>query len=58
MGYIELLDLGITFLQSFLGGMKNKLPAEIVAAIQSTIDALAAHKQDELTKANFEAQRG
>lgn len=58
MGYIELIDLGLTFLQSFLGGMKNKLPAEVVTAIQATIDALASHKQDELTKANFEAQRG
>lgn len=58
MGYIQLLDLGLGFLQMFLGGLKNKLPAEVVASIQATIDAIAAHKQDELTKANFEAQRG
>jgi len=58
MNYLTLLDLGIGFLQNFLGGLKNKLPAEIVASIQATIDSLAAHKDDELTKANFEAQRG
>lgn len=58
MEYITLLDLGISFLQSFLGGLKNKLPAEIVTAVQATIDALAAHKDDVVTKANLEAQRG
>ena len=58
MDYITLLDLGITFLQSFLGKLSNKLPAEVVAAVQAAIDAIAAHKDDAITKANLEAQRG
>lgn len=53
-----ILDLGITFLQSFLQSTGQKVPSEVVAAIQAAIDALSAHKADLLTKANFEAQRG
>jgi hypothetical protein len=58
MDYFTLIDLGFSFLQSFLGSLKNKLPANVVTALQAAIDALAAHKADILTKANFEAQRG
>jgi hypothetical protein len=58
MDYTTIIDLGIEFLQMFLGKLGNKLPVEVVTSIQASIDALAAHKQDELTKANFEAQRG
>lgn len=58
MDYISLLGLGIGLLRTYLDGMKNKLPAQIVAGLQASIDALEAHRQDELTKANFEAQRG
>lgn len=53
-----LLDLGITFLQQFLISTGQKIPSQVVAAIQAAIDALSAHKDDLLTKANFEAQRG
>jgi hypothetical protein len=56
---ITLLDLGVQFLLPFLQSLKNgKVPAEVVAAVQAAIDAIAAHKQDLLTKANFDAQRG
>lgn len=56
---IQLIDLGISFLLPFLQGLKNsKVPAGVVAAVQAAIDAIAAHKQDLLTKANFDAQRG
>lgn len=58
MDYFTLIDLGLTFLQSFLGKLSNKLPAEIVKSLQASIDALAAHRNDLLTKANFEALRG
>jgi hypothetical protein len=58
MDYITLLDLGLGFLQSFLGNLKNKLPAEVIASIQAAIDALVAHKDDVVTRANLEAQRG
>jgi hypothetical protein len=55
---IELIDLGFGFLQTFLGKLKNNLPATVVAAVQAAADALLAHKNDLITKANFEAQRG
>lgn len=55
---IEAVDLSLTFLQLFLGKMSSKLPAQVVAAVQAAVDALAAHRTDLLTKANFEAQRG
>jgi hypothetical protein len=55
---IEAIDIGLGLLETFLGRLKNKLPAEVVAAIQDAYDALDAHKQDLITKANLEAQRG
>lgn len=58
MDYTILIDLGISFLQSYLSGLGNKVPSQVVAAIQAAVDALNAHKADLLTKANFEAQRG
>ena len=57
--YLTLIDLGIQFLLPFLSGLKGgKAPAEIVAAIQSAIDALITHKQDIISKSNLDAQRG
>lgn len=58
--YITLLDLGLGFLQTFLTGLKGagKAAAPVVAAVQAAIDAVAAHRDDEITKANLEAQRG
>lgn len=58
MGYLQLLNLGLTFLQQYLSGIKNKLPAEVVSSIESSITALEAHRDDLITKANLEAQRG
>lgn len=56
--YISLIDLGLSFLETFLGKMKNQLPAEVAGAVQAAIDAIAAHKDDVITKAALEAQRG
>lgn len=58
MDYANLISLGLTFLQAFLSSTKEKLPEEVLAAVQSTIASLTAHQKDVLTKANFEAQRG
>lgn len=58
MGYLELLNLGLTFLNQYLSGIKNKLPAEVVTSVQAAITALEAHRDDIVTKANLEAQRG
>lgn len=56
--YISLIDLGLSFLQTFLSKMKNQLPVEVAGAVQAAIDAIAAHKSDVITKAALEAQRG
>jgi len=57
--YLALIDVGITFLQSFLGGLKGgKAPSEVVAAIQAALDAVFAHKQDIINKSNLDALRG
>lgn len=57
--YITLLDVGLGFLQTFLGGLKgSKAPAEIVASVQAAIDAIFAHKQDIISKSNLESLRG
>jgi hypothetical protein len=55
---VPLLDLGISILEAFLGKLKDNLPAQIVADVQAVIDKLAAHKDDLISKANLEAQRG
>lgn len=55
---IELIDLGLSFLQPFLQKLHSQIPAEVEAAVQAAIDALVAHKQDLITKAALEAQRG
>jgi len=58
MDYLTLISLGLSFLENFLGSIKNKLPAEVVTSIQAAIDALSAHRYDVVTKVNLEAQRG
>lgn len=55
---VPLIDLGIALLESFLGKLKSKIPLEVAQAVQAAIDALASHKNDLITKANLEAQRG
>ena len=57
--YITLLDVGLGFLQTFLGGLKgSKAPAEIIASVQAALDAIFAHKADIISKSNLEALRG
>lgn len=57
--YLTLIDLGIQFLLQYLGGLKGaKVPAELLASIQAAIDALAAHKQDVISKSNLDSLRG
>ena len=58
MDYSLIIELGISFLETFLGKTKSRLPVEIAQSLEATIAALQAHKDDVLTKANFEAQRG
>lgn len=56
--YAQLIGLGLSFLQQFLGQIKNHAPVEVVTALQAAVDAVATHYADEITKANLEAQRG
>lgn len=58
MDYLTLLDLGFTFLNTFLGSLRNKLPAEVVASVQAAMDAILKHKNDVITKGALESQRG
>jgi hypothetical protein len=56
--YLTLLDLGFTFLNTFLGSLRNKLPAEVATSLQTAIDAILKHKNDVISKGALEAQRG
>jgi len=57
--YLTLIELGISFLTQYLGGIKGaKVPVEIAGAIQAAIDALLAHKQDIINKSNLDSLRG
>jgi len=57
--YQGTIDLSIVALQLILANLtKSKAPKEILDGIQGSIDALTAHWNDPLTKANFEARRG
>ena len=57
--YLTLIDLGIQFLLPFISGLKGgKAPAEVIQAVQAAIDAIIAHKQDVISKANLDSLRG
>jgi hypothetical protein len=57
--YLLLLDLGSSFLKQFLGSLtKSKAPAQLIDAVTATVAAIDEHKNDLITKANLEAQRG
>lgn len=55
---ITLLDVGFALVESVLSKYSGKLPAQLVTAGQAAVDAWAAHRDDVITKANLEAQRG
>ena len=57
--YAQLLGLGITFLSQFLSSLTtNKAPQEVLDAVQASINALQAHQNDVMSKADWESQRG
>ena len=57
MDYLALLDLGLSFFNTYLAKLGHKLPAEVVAAIQAAIDAITEHQTDIISKANLEKER-
>lgn len=59
MDYIQLIGLFVGYGSQLVGYLtKKKAPAEVIASLSAALAALDAHKNDELTKANLEAQRG
>jgi hypothetical protein len=60
MNYLSLISVGLGFLEQYLVAVKknNATPVEVVTSIQSVVDALGKHKDDLITKAALEAERG
>ena len=57
--YLGLLNVGLAFLRSFLSSLTDsKAPAEVIDAIQASIAALEKHKDDVMSKADWEQHRG
>lgn len=57
--YLQLIELGIQFLTPFIASLKwGKAPAEVIASVQGSLDALAAHKNDIISKSNIDSLRG
>jgi hypothetical protein len=54
----EAIDIILQLLGVALSGLKNKTPFEVEQAVQAAYDAVEQHKNDVITKANLEAQRG
>jgi hypothetical protein len=58
-GYSILIDLGIALGKELLASLtKAKAPQDVLDAAGATVTALEAHKNDLITKAALEAQRG
>jgi len=55
---IGAIDAAFGLLEQLLSKNKNQLPTELVTAAQKAVDAWAEHRDDLITKANLEAQRG
>lgn len=55
---LELIEVALSAGEALLANQKNQLPENVVTAVAAAVQALAAHKADLLTKANFDAQRG
>lgn len=56
---IAILELLLPLFGSLLGQLtKSNAPNEVTDAVQAAITALTAHKEDLITRANLESQRG
>jgi hypothetical protein len=56
---LTLIELGLGVLNSLMSTFtKSGVPTEVTNSIQSAINAVQAHYDDLVTKANLEAQRG
>lgn len=56
--YVMLLDMGLGYGKMFLEKLKSRAPADVLSAGQAFIAAVEAHREDVLSKENFEKQRG
>jgi hypothetical protein len=58
-GYTILIDLGIALGKELVGSLtKAQAPQDVLDAVGATVSALETHKNDLITKANLEGQRG
>lgn len=55
---IAIIGIVLPFIQTFLTQHGQKLPAEVLGAVQAAYNALASHQQDLITQADLESQRG
>lgn len=57
--YLKIIEIGIQFLLPFLSSLKwGKAPAEVIASVQASLDALQTHKDDIISKSNLDSLRG
>jgi hypothetical protein len=56
---VAVIDLGAGLLKTLIESLtKSNVPGEIIDGITNLVSQLEAHKDDVITKANLEAQRG
>jgi hypothetical protein len=56
---VALIDLGSGLLKTLIESLtKSNVPGQIIDAASNLVSQLEAHKDDVITKANLEAQRG
>lgn len=57
--YTGLLQIGISFLQQFLGSVTTaKAPQDVLDGVQAAITSLQAHAADVMSKNDWEGLRG
>ena len=57
--YLPLIELGIGFLEKYLGNLKAaKAPIEIIEDTQAALNSLLTHQADVISKANLDSLRG
>ena len=57
--YSSLIQLGLGFGKQFLASLtKAQAPQQVIDAVSAAVDALQKHWNDDVTRANLEAQRG
>ena len=59
MPYVTLISVALGIVKTGLDVLTHaNAPKDVIDALQASYAAVEAHRNDALTKANFEAQRG